>query len=310
MGEIAIRFENLSKVYKQGKKSVKALTGLDLKVEAGQVYGFLGPNGAGKSTTIHLLMNLVQPTSGAAYVFGKNVREHHTVLKGVGALIEGAAFYGYMTGRDNLEVLSRTAGYYNAQHISNLLAQVGLTDRADQNVSGYSMGMQQRLGIAAALLNDPDLIILDEPTNGLDPAGIQETRQFIHSLVYEYGKTVFFSSHLLNEVEQICDRVAIISDGKIVREGIVKELLNEKGAEIHIEATPLKSATSTLQTKWGLEQKGDWLIIQASPNESSDVVRLLVSSDIKVHQVIIQKQTLEDYFMSVTNNTSLPQEEM
>jgi ABC-2 type transport system ATP-binding protein len=308
MEQIAICFDDLGKTYGRGQKAVQALRHLSLDIPAGQVYGFLGPNGAGKSTTIRLLMTLIRPTTGSIHIYGKDVRKHHTVLKRVGALVEGAAFYGYMTGRDNLEVLSRTAGDYAPQRISALLAQVDLSERADHRVSTYSMGMRQRLGVAAALLSDPDLVVLDEPTNGLDPAGIQDMREFIRSLAHEQGRTVFLSSHLLTEVEQVCDRVAIIAQGEMIREGTISELLSEGQAVIQVEATPLDQAVSVLQTQWTLEHDGRWLLIHTQPAMSPRIVRQLVSQDIEVHQVVVKRKSLEEYFISVTSNPSTSQE--
>ena len=218
---------------------------LDLEIQPGQVYGFLGPNGAGKTTTIRMLMDLVRPTRGVVRIFGQDTHRNSQVLKRVGALVEGASFYSYMSGRDNLVVLAHTANNYCPDRIEFLLEQMELSKSAGQPVSNYSLGMKQRLGIAAALLNDPELVILDEPTNGLDPSGIQAMRSFIRDLAEKDGKTVFLSSHLLHEVEQVCDRVAIIHKGSIVREGIVSELLS--GGALRA-AYPGRSLTASSQS--------------------------------------------------------------
>ena len=209
---LAIQTENLSKTYGRGKNAVAAVKGLNLAVSPGQVYGFLGPNGAGKTTTIRMLLDLIRPSGGKAEIFGRDVRDAGS-LRRVGGLVEGPAFYGYLSGYNNLEVLARTANDYRQERIRSLLDQVGLGSRVKTPAGSYSLGMKQCLGVAAALLGDPDLLLLDEPTNGLDPAGIQEMRGFIRHLAKEQGKTVFLSSHLLNEVEQTCDRVAIIHHG-------------------------------------------------------------------------------------------------
>ncbi len=298
---IAVRLEGLSKTFFSGKRAVRAVRNLSLKIQERQVYGVLGPNGAGKTTTIRMLMDLIRPTQGRAFIYGQNVREDPRILRRVGALVEGAAFYNYMSGRDNLEVLARTAGNYRPERITSLLQLVGLADRAGQQVGGYSMGMKQRLGIAAALLGDPDLVILDEPTNGLDPAGIQEMRGFIRRLVDEQGKTVVLSSHLLNEVEQICDRVAIIHQGELAREGAVKDLLAEGKSELRVQASPLARAEEVLQAHWAVVVSEDgWLTVAASPEEGPQIVRQLVAQEVDVQQVIFRQQSLEDYFMSVT----------
>ncbi len=301
---LALKTENLCKTFGGGKKRVEAVKSLELAVEPGQVFGFLGPNGAGKSTTIRMLMDLIRPTLGRALVFGQDVRQDPRVLKHVGALVEGASFYNFMSGRDNLTVLSQTAADGHVDRVADLLDQVGLSNRADRKVGGYSSGMKQRLGIAAALLSDPDLIILDEPTNGLDPAGIQAMRGFIRSLAHEHGKTVFLSSHLLTEVEQICDRVAIIHHGELVRIGTVKELLAGDHRWLRLQVTPLEEALQLLSKNWIVQEvhsSPGWLQVRSDPENSAEMVRQLVAQNINVHQVIARRQTLEEYFMAVTN---------
>jgi ABC-type multidrug transport system ATPase subunit len=303
----AIRTDSLTKTFGKGKTAITAVKNLNLEVERGQVYGFLGPNGAGKTTTIRMLMDLIRPSAGRAEIFGRSVREAGA-LKRVGGLVEGPAFYGYLSGRNNLEVLARTADDYRPERAGELLEQVGLAGRAAQPVSGYSLGMKQRLGVAAALLGDPDLVVLDEPTNGLDPAGIQEMRGFIRGLAKEQGKTVFISSHLLNEVEQTCDRVAIIQKGEMIREGPVAGLLAESASNLKIQAAPLEQAEQALRERWEISREsipGDavpWLVVAAPPEESPQVVEFLVGHGIRVHQVVIQRQTLESYFLAATQD--------
>src|SRR5690606_33306978 len=196
--------------------------------------------------------------------------------------------------RRNLEVFARTADQYDPARIDSLLAQVGLAERKHQRVKGYSTGMKQRLGLAAALLGDPDLLILDEPTNGLDPSGMHEIREFIRRLATEQGKTIFLSSHLLSEVEQICDRVAIIQRGQIVREGVVSELLEAKTA-LRVEARPLEAAAAALSAHWSVTTNSTWLSVQATREEIPAIVRRLVESNIDIYQVTSQRQTLEEY---------------
>jgi ABC-2 type transport system ATP-binding protein len=294
----AIHIENLSKSFGRGKKRIQAVKNLNLEVQTGQVYGFLGPNGAGKTTTIRMLLDLIHPTLGDAYIYGQHVRRQHGVLRRVGAIVEGATFYNFLSGRRNLEVLARTGDRYEPARISELLEQVGLTGRANQRVKGYSTGMRQRLGLAAALLHDPDLLILDEPTNGLDPSGMHEIRLFIRELVEKHGKTVFLSSHLLGEVEQICDRVAIINMGEIVREGSVTELLAGK-SELRIEASPLEKAAEVLREHWTVTANTQWLNVAAERDDTPQVVRCLVENDINVYQISSQRQSLEEYFLAV-----------
>jgi ABC-2 type transport system ATP-binding protein len=296
----AIRLDNLGKTFGKGKDGIQAVRDLSLTITVGQVYGFLGPNGAGKTTTIRMMMNLIRPTQGAAYIYGQDVRRNSGALKKVGALVEGAAFYGYMNGRDNLAVLARTANDFRPQRINLLLEQVGLDGYAKRAVGKYSLGMKQRLGIAAALLGDPELVILDEPTNGLDPAGIQEMRAFILNLAKQQGKTVFLCSHLLHEVEQVCDRVAIIHKGAIVQEGVVSDLLRASKAELHIQATPLQIAQEALEGVWTVAVDQPWLMVGARPDESPEVVKRLVSHNVDVSQVIIRRPSLEEFFIGVT----------
>ena len=299
---VAIRIENLGKTFGlhslRKKRRIQAVKNLNLEIHAGQVYGFLGPNGAGKTTTIRMLLDLILPTEGNAYIYGQHVRRQHGVLRRVGAIVEGASFYNFLSGRRNLEVLARTANQYDPARIDALLEQVGLTERAHQRVKGYSTGMKQRLGLAAALLTDPDLLILDEPTNGLDPSGMHEVRQFIRELVDEQGKTVFLSSHLLNEVEMVCDRVAIINMGEIVREGAVRELLAGK-ASLHVEALPLDKAAAVLRDNWTVSTNGQRLSVEAAREDVPQVVRRLVEHGVNVFEVTHQRQTLEEYFLAV-----------
>ncbi|NLF76252.1 MAG: ABC transporter ATP-binding protein, partial [Chloroflexi bacterium] len=293
----AIRITNLSKTFGRRRKRIEAVKHVTLDIPVGQVYGFLGPNGAGKTTTIRMMLDLIRPTEGDVTIFGQHVRREHGVLRRVGAIVEGAMFYNFLSGRRNLEVLARTANDLNPKRIDALLEQVGLAHRADQRVKGYSTGMKQRLGLAAALLGDPDLLILDEPTNGLDPEGMHEIRQFIRSLADDHGKTIFLSSHLLGEVEQVCDRVAIINLGEIVREGMVADLLEGK-SRLRVEASPLDRAAAVLGERWAVSSNGQWLTIDATREDAPYLVRRLVEQGVDVYQVASQRQTLEEYFLS------------
>jgi ABC-2 type transport system ATP-binding protein len=295
----AIQFENISKQFGKGRAVFHAVKNLTLEVSPGQVYGFLGPNGAGKTTTIRMIMALIHPTRGNIRVYGQDVQKHPGVLKKVGALVEGPAFYSYMSGRDNLQVIGRTANDYHPERIELLLKQVGLEQHAKNRIDTYSLGMRQRLGIAAALLGDPDLVILDEPTNGLDPAGIQEMRQFIRSLAKNEGKTVFVSSHLLNEVEQICDRVAIIHKGELIREGAVVELVSAR-AKLHIQASPVEKVIEVLSGEWSTLVEDEKIVIDARRQDAPHIIRRLAENGVDVYEVSFERQSLEEYFMEVT----------
>jgi ABC-2 type transport system ATP-binding protein len=245
-----------------------------------------------------MLLDLVRPTRGSVTLFGQPVRENMAVLRRVGAMVEGATFYPFLSGRRNLEVLARTGGLLDRRRIQTLLETVGMADRADRRARGYSTGMKQRLGLAAALLSDPDLIILDEPTNGLDPAGIQEIRTLIRQLVDQHGKTVFLSSHMLNEVEQVCDRVAIIHRGQLIREGTVESLLAEN-TRLRVEASPLERARQIIAGRWKLAPNGETgLLVEAGREDAPHLVRALTEAGIDIYEVAVQRQSLEAYFLA------------
>jgi len=304
----AIEIRGLSKTFGKGNKAVEAVIDLDLEVQAGQVFGFLGPNGAGKSTTIRMLMDLIRPSAGEAFLFGKPTGLLES-RKRVGALVEGADFYAFMSAWDNLAVLDRTAGTYQPDRISDLLDSVGLSERAKQPVGGFSTGMKQRLGLAAALLNDPELLLLDEPTNGLDPGGIQEMRGFIREQAHTHSKTVFLSSHMLNEVEQVCDRVAIIHQGVLLREGPVEMLLEGEVGQMRLQVHPIEKAHQVIAARWSdalgpsEDKNGDWITLSINPDQAPVVVAELVQADVQVFQVIHKRQSLEEFFIAVTNQT-------
>ncbi|PIE79588.1 MAG: ABC transporter ATP-binding protein [Chloroflexi bacterium] len=295
----AISITDVSKTYGRGEKSVTAVRNLSLEVQTNQVYGFLGPNGAGKSTTIRMMMGLLHLDRGDIQIFGKSIRQDKKALEHVGSLIEGASFYDFLSGYKNLEVLSRVRNCHDHDQLQLLLEQVRLAKDAHRPVQGYSTGMKQRLGMAAALLGQPDLVILDEPTNGLDPNGIKEMRRFIRNLATVYGKTVFLSSHLLSEVEQVCDRVAIIHKGQVVREGMVTDLLEEE-AQVTIETDSVEKAIALFQDKQVTAINRCDFTISAKREEIPTIIRQLVANDVDLYQVKTKRQTLEDFFLSVT----------
>jgi ABC-2 type transport system ATP-binding protein len=299
---IAIRIENLHKHFgRRPGKRVHAVKNLNLEVPSGQVYGFLGPNGAGKTTTIRVLLDLIRPNQGHVYLFGRHVRRERSVLSRVGAMVEGASFYNFLTGRRNLEVFALTSNLdLPGARFDQVLTLVDMQERSRRRVKGYSTGMKQRLGIAAALLTDPDLLILDEPTNGLDPHGIAEIRELIRSLANEHGKTIFLSSHQLAEVEQTCDRVAIINKGELLREGGVIDLVTEK-AQFRIRAKPLAKALAVLNDRWTcVAHTADDLLVDVRKDDTPLIVKKLVENDIQVYEVSPHRRTLEDIFLSVT----------
>jgi ABC-type multidrug transport system ATPase subunit len=267
-------------------------------VRRGEVYGFLGPNGAGKTTTLRMLLGLVRPTSGSAIVLGAPPGSPGSLVR-VGALIETPTLYPFLSGRDNLRVLAHHAGT-PASRIEPVLAEVDLAARADDKFGTYSLGMKQRLGIAAALLKDPELLILDEPTNGMDPAGMAEMRDFIRALG-RGGRTVLLSSHLMTEVEQVCDRVGVISRGTLVGEGTVDEL---RGREtLWIRAEPLGEAERVLATFRGVERvarRDGGLSVAADPAAAPAINRALVEAGIGVAELRPERSSLEQVFLELT----------
>jgi len=272
-------------------------------VPAGQVFGLLGPNGAGKTTTIRMLLDLIRPDQGEVYLFGQNLRQERSVLRRVGSMVEGAAFYDFLTGRRNLEVLALTSNLeLSPQRFDAVLDLVDMRQAAGRRVKEYSTGMKQRMGIAAALLTDPDLVILDEPANGLDPRGINEVRRLIRRLAGDLGKTVVLSSHQLSEVEQACDRVVIIHKGRLLREGGVAELVAPQ-SRLRVEAEPLEVARAVLARRWKCWADGPRsLRVEAAPAEVPAVVEMLVGAGVSVFGVTTEKRTLEEFFLDVTEN--------
>jgi ABC-type multidrug transport system ATPase subunit len=277
---------------------IVAVDALDLRVRRGEVYGFLGPNGAGKTTTLRMLLGLVRPTSGAATVLGAAPGAPEGLAR-VGAMVEAPAFYPYLSGRDNLRVLAGHAGI-GYERVEAVLAQVELTARAGDRSATYSLGMKQRLGVAAALLGDPELLILDEPTNGLDPAGMAEMRAFIRSLGAG-GRTVVLSSHLMSEVEQVCDRVGVIRAGSLVAEGTVEELRGR--AALRVRAEPSAEAARLIGALPGVDDvvRRDGLLDVAVEVERAPAInRALVEAGIAVSELYPQKASLEDVFLELT----------
>jgi ABC-2 type transport system ATP-binding protein len=294
---VVLTTRGLTKRY--GKRTV--VDDLSIEVAAGDVYGFLGPNGAGKSTSMRMFVGLVHPTGGEIRVLGEPVgARHRAALRRVGAIVEAPSFYGYLTGRDNLRMLADLTGPCSPARIDEVLERVELRDRAGDPVRVYSHGMKQRLAIAAALLPKPELVLLDEPTNGLDPVGIRDVRALIRSLAADDGLTVFLSSHLLVEVEQICNRVAILARGKKRWEGQVASLL-EGRRRIRFVADPLDRAANVVSEKFKaklqVEDTSAWLA--ADGIESADVVDALVAAGIRVKEIVVTAPTLEDVFVEM-----------
>jgi ABC-2 type transport system ATP-binding protein len=291
--EFAVVTEELTKHYGQ----ITAVDGLNLRVRRGEVYGFLGPNGAGKTTTLRMLLGLARPSSGTATVLGVSPGSPEGVSR-LGALVESPGFYPFLSGRDNLVVMARHSGSPITE-IDGLLEEVGLSTRADDQFAAYSQGMKQRLGIAAALLGDPDLVILDEPTNGLDPAGMAEMRNFIRRL--RHRCTVVLSSHLMHEVEQTCDRVGIISEGRLVQEGTIDEL---RGSfMLRVVVHPLTGAEAMLSAMDTVESVGRTdgvLWLKTHPDQVAAINRAMVEGGLEVSELVVERPSLEKVFLELT----------
>ena len=302
-GEVALRTIQLSKNYGQRV----AVNNLNLEVRRGEIFGFLGPNGAGKTTTIRMALGLISPTAGRVEILGKDVVTHRAqILPRVGALIETPALYLYLSGRNNLRAVGSALGGVDERRIDAVLELVGLSGRQKDRVKTYSLGMKQRLGVAIALLQDPDVLILDEPANGLDPAGIVEMRDLMHRLS-EAGKTVFISSHLLTEVQQICTRVAIINLGRLVTESSVAELTRGGGEfRVTVENAP-QALTLLRQQPWGrgAYMDGENALITRAPENSGRALNLFLSQAGFVPDMLERpSQDLEQVFLSLTNANS------
>jgi len=293
-----LRTVTLSKAY--GRRT--AVDRLDLEVERGELFGFLGPNGAGKTTTIRMALGLVAPTAGSVEILGREVRANRSsVLPHVGALVESPALYGYLSGLDNLRAFGDVLGGVPRKRIDEVLEIVSLKGRERDRVRTYSMGMKQRLGLAVALLHDPDLLILDEPANGLDPAGIVEMRDLLRGLATA-GKTVFISSHVLSEVQQICTRVAIINHGRLVRVAPVAELIRAPG-EFEVKVDSPRDLLGALRLRpWGADARAeDGVVVTGAPDGGGrELIKFLVDGGFAPDSVSPRHRDLEDIFLSLT----------
>lgn len=284
-------------------RNLTAVDQLDLEVRKGDVFGFLGPNGAGKSTTLRMLVGLVRPTNGSVLLFGRDVwRERAAALRHAGCLIESPAFYKYLSGRDNLRILTNTGGDCSSGCIDSALNTVGLLDRAGDKVKAYSQGMRQRLGIALAIIGEPELVLLDEPTNGLDPQGMKEVRDLIKRLSAEHGITVFLSSHLLHEVEQICTRIAIVDRGRVLQSGDVTDLLRETNTyRLTVDsAQAARRLVDAIPQATVVRERDHVLDVRLEDGfEPASVNRALVENGIRVSGLAPVRTTLEEIYLDL-----------
>ena len=286
---------------------IVAVDGVDLTVEHGDVFGYLGPNGAGKTTLLRILLGLIRPTTGSAQLFGRDpLVEGAKALEGVAGFVEGPRFYSYLSGRKNLRLLADYDGDGARSRVEEVLELVELRDRAKDRVGGYSHGMRQRLGIAASLLRQPQLLLLDEPTTGLDPAGMRDMRDLVRRLAGE-GITILLSSHLLNEVEELCNRVAIIRKGRIVYEGGLRELLSSAATGYRLRATEPERARAVLLAQTGIEgvalSDGE-LRFSAGEEAAARATIVLGQARIGITALVPQRASLEELFLGLTGGES------
>ena len=292
-----VETHGLTKRYGSG---VLAVDSVDMSVRRGEVYGFLGPNGAGKTTTLRMLVGLIRPTSGTATVAGYPPGEPAGLAR-IGSLIEGPGFYPYLSGRENLKVVADMARVSH-KRVDEALDIVEMTSRAGRKFGTYSTGMKMRLGVAAAVLKDPELLILDEPTNGLDPQGMAEMRKLIRE-IGQGDRTVLLSSHLLGEVEQICDRVGVISNGKLVKQSTVQELIGDKG--VVVKAEPADRAGEMLTHMFGaaaVSREDGFFHLKTDPSRSLEINRQLMGSGIAVSELRPFEKSLEEVFFQLTGD--------
>ncbi|MEY2719134.1 MAG: hypothetical protein RLZZ273_500 [Bacteroidota bacterium] len=300
-----IEISHLAKHY----GSFQAVRDLNLTVEQGDVYGFLGPNGAGKSTTIRMMMTLIRPTSGDIRIFGLPLHENRSsILRRVGAIVERPDFYNYLSARRNLELLGRLSGAdASKSNVNRVLGIVGLGERAESKVKTFSHGMKQRLGLAQALIHNPDLIVLDEPSTGLDPQGMVDMRDLILELAHDHKKTVFLSSHILPEVELTANRMVIINRGKTIIEGSVQELLNAGRLKVTIETTDVPRALEVLRAtpnaEWIQSSTDQEIIIMLNRQDIPPAVAALATAGVPL-RAVTPVRSLEEYFISLTRESA------
>ena len=297
-----LQTSHLSKTI-DGKQLV---TDVNIHVKKGEVYGFLGPNGAGKTTVMKMLTNLWKPTSGTVALFGKALEKNsYEVLKRMGSIIEFPTFYDHMSGKDNLQLHCEYMGYYNKGSVEEALQMLGLSDAADKPAGSYSLGMKQRLGIARAILCKPEFVILDEPTNGLDPAGMKQIRDLFRMLCTEYGMTLMISSHLLPEIESIADTVGVIHHGKMMKEISMKEIAETNTAYIELAVEDTKKAAYVLAEKMQLSNfkivNGSGIRIYEQGVTTQKISRELMANDVEIASISQHTENLEDYFLKVTS---------
>lgn len=288
-------------LYKAFKRE-KAVNGVNLRIKKGEIYGFLGPNGAGKTTTIRMLLGLMKPTSGSISIFGKDLhKEKLNILRNVGSLVENPSYYPHLTAYENLEVIRKIVNVPKSR-ILEVLEIVRLSEAKHKKVKGFSLGMKQRLGIAAALLHNPQLLILDEPTNGLDPSGIIEMRELIKSLPGIYGMTVIISSHLLSEIDQMATSVGVVSKGRLIYQDSIEQMRQISKAQVMIECSDMDKAAhslSALQIPVSLREN-KLQLFELNNEQIAKIVSTLVYQGHHIYRVEEEKRSLENIFLQMT----------
>jgi ABC-2 type transport system ATP-binding protein len=302
-----LQVENLTKTI----KGVNLVENISFSVKSGEVFGFLGPNGAGKTTTIRMLVGLIKPTSGRIAIAGHDVfKEFKSAMRNVGCIVENPELYGYLTGWEVLKQYARMLGNVHEDRLREIVEQVNLSERIHDRVKTYSLGMKQRLGIGQALIGKPRLLILDEPTNGLDPAGIKELREFVRTLVEKENMSVFISSHLLSEIQLMCDRVAIIDRGRMVTVSTVEDLLhNHSGDMVEWIVEPIDQSQEMISSFEGVSKltiRDKSIFCKVDPILIPEIVQKLTSNGIAIAKVAEKIITLEDLFMQLTSGRKQP----
>lgn len=291
-----IEVKNLTKIYDK----IPRVNNLNLNVKKGEIYGFLGPNGAGKTTTMKMLLDLVKPTKGEIRIFNKDLeKEKVNILRETGSIIENPSYYGHLTGAENIEIVEKLLDLPKGIG-DRALKLVSLEKDKNKKVKDYSLGMKQRLGIAMALVRSPQLLILDEPTNGLDPAGTKEIRELIKKLAHEYGITVMISSHLLSEIEKVADRIGIIQNGSLIFEGDFEELDELKNPELIIETSDNYKALEILRTYEPKIEEKKVVISNINKENRTQLVKKLLEANLDLYLMYERTKSLEDIFLNLT----------
>ncbi len=300
--DYVVQTNNLTKHF----GSTEAVSRVNLHLKPGEIYGFLGPNGAGKTTVMKLISNLLKPTEGDIEIFGEKLKDtSYEILKRMGTIIEVPVFYERMTGRENLEMHCTYMGYHDKKAVDNAFELVNLSKAGSKAVKEYSLGMKQRLGIARAICTKPELLLLDEPVNGLDPIGIKEIRSLFRMLAKEYGITILISSHILAEVEQIADTIGVINQGRLIREVPMEQIRKEQSDYIDLTVDDTKKAALVIVNQLNISNfkviDSAQLRIYSFDIPQSEIAKALIENEVAVHAINVKNSSLEDYFLKILN---------